>query len=127
REKSVEIQLRADPRKVPEYNVLNLDLVATSGLENLTGILNSAARIAAAGRTDDALEGLTRLHQTAEYWASEVASPKLTEAPKIVELIDAARKLITDALSRPNDPVLPTRRKFVEMNSVLQRSLPEDF
>lgn len=124
-EKAVQIQARA--LKVPEYNVLGLDLIANSGLENLTGILNSAARTAAAGQGVVALEGLTRLRQTAEYWMGEINTPRLHSPVEIVQLIDAARKLIGDALRRPDGPVLPLRRKFVEMNAVLQKSLPEDF
>jgi len=126
-EKAVQIQVRADPLKVPEYNVLGLDLIATSGLERLTGILNSAARYAAAGKSDDALEGLTRLRQTGEYWVGEIASPRVTNPRDIVKLIESARKLLADALAAADANPLPARRKFLEINSILQKSLPEDF
>jgi hypothetical protein len=122
--KSVDIQARG--MKVPEYRVLNLDTIADAGLENLTGILISAAKYASIGKTDDALEGITRLRQTADYWVDEIASPKLTEPEQIFQLIESARKLLKEALSRPDDPVLPLRRKFVEMNALLQKSLPEE-
>lgn len=127
RDKSADVMVRADPRKVPEYTVLNLDLVATSGMENLSGILISAAKHAAAGLGQDALEGLSRLRQTAEYWTSEIASPRLNTPRELVGAIESARDLIREALGNPDKPVLPSRRRFVEMNSVLQRSLPEDF
>jgi hypothetical protein len=123
-QKSVDIQARA--MKVPEYRMLNLDSVADAGLENLTGILISAAKYASIGKTDDALEGITRLRQTADYWVDEIASPKLTEPGQIFALIDSARQILKDVLSRPDDSVLPARRKFVQMNALLQKSLPEE-
>jgi hypothetical protein len=126
RTKTIEIQKRAHPMRVPEYRILNLDTVADGGLENLTGILLSAAKLASVGRIADTKEGLTRLRQTCEYLIDEVASPKLTEPGQILQLIDSARKLLKDALDKPDDPVLPLRRKFVEMNALLQKSLPEE-
>jgi hypothetical protein len=125
-EKSAEIQRRNYPLKVPEYRVLNLDQVADGGLENLGGILISASKHAAAGEGEVAREGLTRLRQTVDYLVDEIAIPKLTEPGQILALIDSARKLVKDALANPNDPVLPVRRKFVEMNALLQKSLPEE-
>jgi len=127
REKCTEIQRRSHPMRVPEYRILNLDTVADSGLENLTGILISSAKFATVGRNGDVREGLTRLRQTVEYLIDEVAAPKLTEPAEILQLIASARKLLKDALDRPDDPVLPVRRKFVEMNALLRKSLPEDF
>jgi len=126
-EKSAEIQKRAYPMKVPEYRVLYLDSVADSGLENLGGILMSAAKLASVGKYNDAREGLTRLRQTVEYLVDEIAAPRLVEPAQILQLIESARKLLKDAVGRPDDPVLPARRKFVEMNALLQKSLPEDF
>jgi hypothetical protein len=125
--KAVEVQGRAQPTKVPEYGILNLDLIADSGLENLAGILNSAARYAAAGQWGVALEGLTRLRQTGEYWIGEINSPKLTDPRDYLNLIESARKLIRETLGNPDAPALPARRKFVEMNALLQKSLPEEF
>lgn len=124
--KSHEIMHRADPRRVPEYNVLKIDHPATTGLENLAGILTSAAKYAAAGRGKEALEGITVLRQTAEYLIGEMTSPKLTTAAEVLELLDAARKLLQEAAAKPDQPVLPARRKFLEMNALLQKSLPED-
>jgi hypothetical protein len=124
--KSTEIQRRAYPLEVPEYRVLNLDQIADGGLENLGGILISSAKHAAAGEGEVAREGLTRLRQTIEYLVDEIASPKLTEPGQIFALIESARKLLKDALSHPDDPVLPARRKFVEMSALLQKSLPEE-
>jgi hypothetical protein len=125
--KAVVVQGRAHPTKVPEYGILSLDLIADSGLENLSGILNSAARYAAAGKAGDALEGLTRLRQTGEYWIGEINSPKLTDPRDYLKVIESARKLIQETLSNPDAPALPARRKFVEMNALLQKSLPEEF
>lgn len=126
-QKTVQIMGRAMPINVPEYTVLKLDLIADSGLETLCGILNSAARYAAAGHAEDALEGLTRLRQTATYWEAEIVSPKLTSPQDLLQLVESARKLIAETLAHPDLPVLPARRKFVEMNALLQKSLPEDF
>jgi hypothetical protein len=125
--KTVEIQGRSLPTGVPEYSILGLDLIADSGMENLAGILNSAARYAAAGKSADALEGLTRLRQTAEYWIGEINSPKITDPREIVRVIESARTLIQETLSKPDVPALPARRRFVEMNALLQKSLSEDF
>jgi hypothetical protein len=125
-EKSHEIMKRADPHEIQEYNALGIDLPATSGLENLSGILYSAAKYAAAGRGKEALEGLTRLRQTAQYLIGEMNSPKLTGAAQVLDLIDAAKKLIREAMNKPDQPALPARRKFLEMNALLQKSLPED-
>ena len=125
-EKSHEIMKRADPHTIQEYNVLAIDHPATSGLENLAGILNSAAKYAAAGRGKEALEGVTVLRQTAQYLIGEMNTPKLHTPGQIVELLEAARKVVQEAVSRPDQPVLPARRKFLEMNALLQKSLPED-
>jgi hypothetical protein len=124
---TVEIQRRTLPRFVPEYKVLNLDLIADTGIENLCEIFLSAARCAAGGQPGPAVEGLTRLRQTAEYWMGEIASPKLTDPVQMVALIERARKLIREALDNSDAPVLPARRKFVEMNALLDKSVPEDF
>ena len=53
-------------------------------------------------------------------------SPRLRTPGQILELLEAARKLVQEAVSRPDQPVLPTRRKFLEMNALLQKSLPEE-
>jgi hypothetical protein len=124
-EKTTQIQARAV--RTAEYRVLRLDNVADAGLEDLTAILISAARHAAAGKTDDAFEGIARLRQTAQFWIEEIASPKLTEPSQILELIESARALLKDALGRPDDQLLPARRKFVEMSALLQKSLPQDY
>lgn len=125
-EKGRELQIRADPRQVPEYNVLNIDLVATSGMENLAGILNSAAGCAANAKNTEALEGLTVLHQTAEYWAGEISSPKLSDPRELLALIEDARKVARDAAGRPDAPTLPARRRLIEICTVLQKSFPEE-
>src|SRR5690242_19672856 len=93
-QQSVQCQVRADPARVREYYVLRLDAIATSGLEGLAGTLSASARCAAAGRADEAHEGLTRLRQTGEYWTSEIASPRLTDPRDVAKLIDSARKLV---------------------------------
>jgi len=125
-EKTHEIMKRADPHKNQEYNALNIDHPATTGLENLAGILNSAARYAAGGRGKEALEGVTVLRQTAQYLIGEMNAPKLTSAGQVLDTVDAAKKLIQDALNNPGQPVLPVRRKFLELNALLQKSMPED-
>lgn len=125
-EQSHEIMKRADPHANQEYNALTIDHPASTGLENLSGILNSAARYAAAGRGKEALEGVTVLRQTAQYLIGEMNAPKLTSAGQVLDVVDAAKKLIREVLSKPDQPVLPARRKFLEMNQLLQKSLPEE-
>ena len=124
---SVQSQVRADPARVREYYVLRLDGIATSGMEGLAGTLAASARCAAGGRFEEAHEGLTRLRQTGEYWTSEISSPKLTDPRDVFKLIESARKLLSETLANTDAPPLPARRKFVEMNALLQKSLPEDF
>jgi hypothetical protein len=125
-EKSHEIMKRADPHKIQEYYALNIDHPATTGLENLSGILNSAARYAAGGRGKEALEGITVLRQTAQYLIGEMNAPKLTSAGQVIDVVDAAKKLIREAAGKPDQPVLPAKRKFLEMNALLQKSMPEE-
>lgn len=122
--KAVDIQARANPQRIKEFKVLGLDLIADSGLENLTGILVSAARHAAGGVPADALEGLTRLRQTAEYLLGEVNSARLTTPAQILRTIESARGILKDSVSQPDVSVLFMRRRFVESNALLQKSLP---
>ena len=126
-DKITQIRMRADPRKNREYWVLRLDGVAMSDLEKMGHTLNTCARNAAAARPDLALEGITRLRQNGEHLVAEIAAPQLTSPRDIVKLIDAAKKLVSDALANASANPLPARRKFVEINSVLQKSLPQDF
>jgi hypothetical protein len=125
--KSNEIQVRADPTKVREYAVLHLDGIATSGLEGLAGTLNASAKCASAGLLEEAREGLTRLRQTGEYWIDDISAPRLTSPQELLKHIESARKLLKDALANPDGNPLPARRKFLEMNALLQKSLPEDY
>src|SRR5262249_51326997 len=82
RDRSIELQKRADPRKVPEYTLLRLDVIADTGFENMADIFLSAARIASRGQRETALEGLTRLRQTAEFWLGDIAPPPPTRPPQ---------------------------------------------
>jgi len=123
----IELQRRTLPREVPEYKVLGLDTVADPGMENLCSIFLSAAFNASKGRGDSAHEGFTRLNQTAVYWISEIGVQKLTEPAQIQALIENARKVLREALENTNKPVLLTRRKFTEMNALLDKSVPADF
>jgi len=125
-EQTHDIMKRADPHANQEYNALNIDHPATTGLENLAGILNSAARYAAGGRGKEALEGITVLRQTAQYLIGEMNAPKLTSGGQVVDLVDAAKKLLREVVAKPDQPVLPARRKFLEMNTLLQKSMPEE-
>jgi hypothetical protein len=124
---SVQSQVRTDPARVREYYVLRLDGIATFGMEGLAGTLAASARCAAGGRFEEAHEYLTRLRQTGEYWTSEITSPKLNDPRDILKLIESARKLVSETLANPDGNPLPARRKFVETNALLQKSLPEDF
>ena len=107
--------------------MLGLDAVADPGIENLCAIFMSAARAASLGQAESAIEGLTRLQQTIVYWVSEIAAPRLTDPAQILALIEKVRALLRDALKTPDTPVLPLRRKFMEMNSLLDKSIPPDF
>jgi len=125
-EKSHEIMVRADPHKTQEYYALNIDHPASTGLENLSGILISAAKYAAAGRGKEAIEGITVLRTVAENLIGEMNAPRLTTPGQVVDLIDAAKALTREALAKSGQPLLLLRRKFLEMNALLQKSMPEE-
>jgi hypothetical protein len=127
RDESNRIQQRADPRQVREYKVLRLESVADVGLEDLSGILLGSARCAAGGDRNTCLEGLTRLNQTAEKWISDIAGPKLTDPGQMAALVDEGRALLRSVADHPDEPVLPSRRKFLEMTELLDKSVPGDF
>ncbi len=124
-EKLHAIQKGAQLDAVPEYGLLNFDGVVTTGFENLVGTLMAAAQFALKGDTETAFEGFTRFRQTAEYYISEISSPKLTEPREIVALIESGRKLLKECLDRPDD-VPAARRKFIEMTALLRKSLSEE-
>jgi len=126
RGKTLDIMKRADPRRVPEYSMLKLDLIADNGFENLTGILLAAARCAATGQREACLEGLTRLRQTAEHWIAEISAPKLTEFEQMARLIEESRQVIKELPEHPSE-LVQTRRKFLEMTAMLDKSVPADF
>ncbi len=127
RDEAIRIQKRADPRRVREYSVLRLELIADNGFEDLTGMLLGAAGCAARGDRSVCLEGLTRMSQSAEKWISDISSPKLTDLGQMASLIDEARALLRKALDNPDQPTLPLRRKFLEMTELLDKSVPEAF
>lgn len=127
REQTIELQRRTLTREVPEYKVLGLDTVADPGMENLCAIFLSAARAAALGQVESSAEGMTRLRQTADYWISEVSAPRLSDPVQILAHIEKIRTLLRDALKTADAPILPLRRKFMEMNSLLDKSVPPDF
>jgi hypothetical protein len=127
RDESNRIQKRADPRKTQEYMILKLDTIADNGLEDLTGMLLGSARCAAGGQRGTCLQGLTRLNQTAEKWISDIASPRLTDFAQMAALLEDGRALLRKVAESPDQPVLPSRRKFLEMTELLDKSVPEAF
>jgi hypothetical protein len=127
RDETTRIRIRVDPRKTREYVILRLGSIADDGLEDLEKILLSAARCAAAGKHALCLEGLTRLNQTAEKWIGDISSPRLTDMTQIIALIEEGRALLLKVAESPDQPVLPTRRKFLEMIGLLDRSVPDTF
>lgn len=127
RDDAIRIQKRADPRKTREYVVLRLSFIADNGLEDLTSTLLSAAHCGAAGQRGLCLEGLTRLNQTAEKWISDISSPRLTDFAQMAALVDEGRALLRKVAETPDKPVLPSRRKFLEMTELLDKSVPETF
>ena len=44
----------------------------------------------------------------------------------MLKVIDSARKLAAESLAKADVDPLPAQRKFVEMNALLQKSLPEE-
>jgi len=127
RDETNRIQKRADPRRVREYMILKLDVIADNGLEDLSGMLLGSARCAAGGQHGGCLEGLTRLNQTAAKWIGDIASPRLTDFGQMAALLDEGRALIQKVTDHPDQPVLPARRKFLEMTELLDKSVPEAF
>jgi len=127
RDESTRIQKRVDPRRTREYIVLRLGFIADNGFEELGATLLSAARCGAAGQRALCLEGLTRLNQTAEKWISDIASPRLTDFAQMAALVEEGRALLLKVTENPDKPILPSRRKFLEMTELLDKSVPETF
>ncbi|HUR38959.1 MAG TPA: hypothetical protein VM222_05675 [Planctomycetota bacterium] len=127
RDEANRIQSRADPHKTREYSILRLNAICDGGFEDLRGILLSSARCAAGGQRGNCLEGITRLNQSAEKWISDLTSPRLTDVGRMVVLIEDARALLRKVAENPDQPVLPSRRKFLEMTDLLDRSVPGIF
>jgi hypothetical protein len=126
-EQTLEMRDRVDPRKHPEYYILRLDLMANSSVEELAGILTSSARCFVLNQREDTIEGLTRLRQTCEYWIGEIGAPRLLDFGKMVASVEECRSILRKLLESPNDPVLPARRRFLELTSLLDKSIPADF
>jgi hypothetical protein len=127
RDESTRIQKRVDPRKRREYFILRLASIADNGFEELAATLLSAARCGAAGQPGLCHEGLTRLNQTAEKWISDISSPRLTDFAQMAALVDECRALLRKVAESPDQPLLPSRRKFLEMTELLDKSVPGDF
>lgn len=123
-EKSLEISARMDPRKHPEFFILNLDLVAHTAMEDLSATLISAARCFVRDQPDVMAEGLTRLRQSCEYWIGEVGRAKVQDVAKLAESVEECRSIARKLLESPDDPVLPARRRFLELIGTLDKSAP---
>ena len=126
-ERMLDIRKRADPRSHPEYYILRLDLMTDAMMENLSGILVSCARCFVLNQRENALEGLTRIRQTCEYWIGEVGSPGLQDFGKMADCAEECRTIARRLLENPDEPVLPVRRRFLELTALLDKSVPVDF
>lgn len=126
-EQGLEIRKRVSARNNPEYYLLRLDLLAETGFEELLNILNSCARCFALNQAPAMAEGLTRLRQSCDYYIGEVRYPKLTDPRQVVVLVEEARALARKVLENPDQPVLPARRRFLEIAGILQKSIPGDY
>ncbi|HVR85571.1 MAG TPA: hypothetical protein VMU54_14740 [Planctomycetota bacterium] len=126
-EQMLEVRKRVDPRQHPEYYILRLDLMADSGVENLSGILTSSARCFVLNQHENTVEGLTRLRQSCEYWIGEISTPRLLDFSKMAASVEECRSIVRKVLDSPDDPVQPSRRRFLELTAVLDKSVPDDF
>ncbi|HLY73823.1 MAG TPA: hypothetical protein VKU80_06855 [Planctomycetota bacterium] len=126
-EQILEMRKRIDPRKHPEYYILHLDLVADSSTEDLSGILTSSARCFVLNQRENTLEGLTRLRQSCEYWIGEISTPRLEDIGKMIANIEECRAIARKLVDSPGEPVLPARRRFLEITALLDRSVPAEF
>ena len=121
------IRERVDPRNHPEYFILRLDLMAENCMENLTSILTASARCFVLGQRQETIEGLTRLRQTCEYWIGEISTPRLSDFSKMIVSVEECRSIARKLLDSPDDPVLPARRRFLEVTALLDKSIPADY
>jgi hypothetical protein len=126
-ERSQEIRKQVDPRKHPEYYILALDLVADSGMEDLTGILMSSARCFVLNQRENMVEGLTRLRQSCDYWIGEVGSARVLDFSKLADSVDECRAIAKKLLEHAGEPVPPARRRFLELIAGLDKSAPPTF
>jgi len=126
-EQTLELRKRLDPRKHPEYYILRLDLLANSGFEDLVGILMASARCFVLNQRENTLEGLTRLRQQCEYLIGEIGTPRLTDPSKMAASVEECRAIARKLLESPDAPVLPARRRFLELTAILDKSIPADF
>ena len=126
-EQTLELRKRLDPRKHPEHYILRLDLLANSGFEELVGILMASARCFVLSQRENTLEGLTRLRQQCEYLIGEIGTPRLTDPSKMAASVEECRAIARKLLNSPDAPVLPARRKFLELIAILDKSIPADF
>lgn len=126
-EQTLELRKRVDPRKHPEYYILRLDVLANSGIEELVNILMASARCFVLSQHENTVEGLTRLRQQCEYWIGEIATPRLTDPSTMVSSVEECRAIARKLLDSPDAPVLPARRRFLELTAILDKSIPADF
>jgi hypothetical protein len=126
-DKTLEIRKRVDPRNHREYFILRLDLLADSGMEDLTGIVLSCGRCFVLDQRDKAVEGLTRLRQSCEYWIGEIQHPKLQDVGRMTESLEECRSIARKVLEKPDEPVLPARRRFLELMGILDKSVAADY
>lgn len=126
-ERSLEIRKHVDARKHPEYFILKLDLLADTGMEDLTTILMSSARCFVLNQRDNMVEGLTRLRQSCEYWIGEVGRARVQDFGKLVETLEECRTIARTLAEKPDGPIAPARRRFLELIAGVDRSVPPDF
>lgn len=126
-ERTSDVRKRLDPRKHPEYYILRLDLMADTAIEDLTGILMSSARCFVLGQRENMVEGLTRLRQGCEYWIGEIGNARILDVGKLADSVEECRSIAKKLIANAAEPVLPARRRFLELVAELDKSAPPDF
>lgn len=127
RERASQIRERANPRKNPELYLLRLDVIADAGFEDQINLLMACGRAFVLQQRESMNEGFTRLKQACDVYIGDIAYPRLTDFTQMAGSVDECRALLRKLIDNPDQPVLPVRRRFIELTALLDKSVPVDY
>lgn len=125
RDETNKVIRRSGSRRVREYFILDLDLIADQGPEALSSLILLAARNASRGHRDACLDALRQLRQNVDKWVAELSVVRVTDVDRQVAMVQEVRTLLRAMIEDPDQRVLPVRRKFLETMDLLDKSVAE--